>query len=96
MEVKVFYDEQGKVVGYYESAIPEAVQKANMPDKGDVLVGGEIAHRLADQTDPLTHSDLKIRRGKVVEMNTAEKAQVAKERAALVKAHRDALKDQQK
>lgn len=72
--MKIFYNENGVVVGTVEGALPDIEDKIDMPNTISMQAPEDIAIRLSDPKDPLNHTTLKIVDGVPVEIPEEELA----------------------
>ena len=58
--MKIFYDKQGNVVGFVDGATDDIESGISMKGATEATVPDDIADRIVDPFDPLTHQDITI------------------------------------
>ena len=67
--MKVFYEQDGNVVGTLEGANQDIEKNATMPGYEETRAPVDIAQRILNPNDPLLHTDLAVEDGRVIVAN---------------------------
>lgn len=72
--MKVFYDQDGNIVGQVEGATPEIEAGITMPNTNTIEIDKDLKKRLRSKED-LTLLDIKVKDNQVVEKTNNEKVE---------------------
>lgn len=65
--MKLFYDNEGNVIGSYEAATDELEAVASMPNANEIQVPQDLVARITDNQDSLHPHDLVVVNDQIIE-----------------------------